>query len=188
MAEDLMGADDKLKPFLVPGDNILAPFNCARVQVLRSVVIVIIIIIIIIIIITVMIVIVVVIAVIFPMVIIITSSSSTSSSSSSSSSSSPPPPSSSRPPVVSAGGVLAPRDPAPVRQPRVHHRQLQARPGERETLWSGGDLVSVQFLYTRVQFSYVSWVMDMSCDPGVRLARRTVLSHPRLSVTASVLG
>jgi hypothetical protein len=33
-AEDLMGADDKLKPFLVPGDNILAPFNCARVQVL----------------------------------------------------------------------------------------------------------------------------------------------------------
>jgi hypothetical protein len=30
--EDLVGADDKLKPFLVPGDEIRHRYNCARVQ------------------------------------------------------------------------------------------------------------------------------------------------------------
>jgi len=31
-AEDLVGADDKLKPFLVPGDDINDRFNCSQVQ------------------------------------------------------------------------------------------------------------------------------------------------------------
>ena len=30
--EDLVGADDKLKPFLVPGDEIKHRYNCSRVQ------------------------------------------------------------------------------------------------------------------------------------------------------------